>query len=512
MSRWAPGWRGWPWLAGLAAALVAAYTIRHGFMPHSDAVSYWSASQQVTHGHLTSSGLIPAFSDLDLRSLLDDGRAPFVDFPLGYPWLIGGLGALIGITAAEVLIVLLAAAATAGLIVHGPQRAATYPALVRRGAIAWLAISLPIAVESRQAALPEPLFVAGLVLFCLLVARVRDEGRRHSVALLQLAAVGGALGLLRFVGLPLVVVVLAEGWRARVPRHHLAAAAALCAVPGALNAAWAAHVTGRSAHLMSRSEVDFKFAAHSLTGWFTSWRTTVADILRPGWHVPWPYYVVAAVALAAVVAGSVWWLWRGTRSPLAMVPLAVAGGLVSSVLITMFAYDALTKFEPRMMYPPGVLLAVAWAWSAASRVPAWTAAGGALAWAVLAAGPWNWSAPPFQGNATRAEILRRAEADVVISNLADVVHYQTGLPAAYFPTALRVHSGLPRDRDEVMADLPCRLLHGHGVVLLDSTGFLPPDAWATGILDEQTDAGLLERTTQGAFTLYVPTPIACPVG
>ena len=511
MSRWSPGWRGWPWLAGLAGALVAAFTIRHGFAPHSDAVSYWSASRQVADGHLTSSGLMPAFSDLDLRSLLDDGRAPFVDFPLGYPWLVGALGALIGVTAAEVAVVLLAAAATAGLIVHGPQRAATYPTLVRRVAIAWLVISLPIAVESRQAALPEPLFVAGLVLFCLLVARVRDDGRSHSVALLQLAAVGGALGLLRFVGLPLVVVVLVEGWRARVPRRRLAAAAALCALPGALNAAWAAHVTGRSAHRMPRSAIDFKFAAHSLTGWFTSWRTTVADILRPGWHVPWPYYLVAAVALATIVAGAAWWLLKG-QAPFATVPLAVAGGLVASVLITMFAYDALTKFEPRMMYPPGVLLAVAWAWSVTSRTPAWAAAGGALAWAVFAAGPWNWSAPAFHGNATRAEILRRAEADVVISNLADVVHYQTGLPAAYFPTPQKVHSGLPRARDAVMDDLPCRLLRAHGVVLLDSTGFLPPDAWATDILDEQTAAGLLERSTREGFVLYVPTPIACPVG
>ncbi len=496
--------------------VLAAWTLRHGFAPHSDSVSYWSAARNVAHGHLTSSSLIPAFSDLDVRSLLGDGRAPFVDFPLGYPWLTGAIGVVVGITAAQLLLMLIAAATTAGLVVRGPRPAMSYAVLVRRAAVAWLAISLPIAVEARQGALPEPLFVAGLVLFCVLVARLRAaESDRCHVALLQLAAVGGALGLVRFVGLPLVVLLLVEGWRAKLPKRWLAAGSALCALPGAANAAWAAHVTARSAHRMSRSAVDFKFAAHSLTGWFTSWRTTVADILRPDWTVPTVYYAVAAAAFVVVVAGAAWWLRRGAAAPFSTVPLAVAGGLVASVLITMFGYDALTKFEPRMMYPPGVLLALAWAWwPGGTRLPARWAAAVAVVWALLAAGPWNWHAPSFHGNPVRARILHEADPDVVVSNLADVVHYQTGIPAAYFPTPILVHSGLLRDPDPdaVMADLPCRLLRANGVVLLDGTGFLPPDPWATSILDEQTAAGRFTRTEDGGFVLFAPTLGACSVG
>ena len=78
--------------------------MRSGITPHSDGVSYWSAAREVNRGHFTSSGLIPAFSDLDLRSIIESGRAPFVDFPIGYPWLVGILAFAVGVIWAQFVV------------------------------------------------------------------------------------------------------------------------------------------------------------------------------------------------------------------------------------------------------------------------------------------------------------------------------------------------------------------------------------------------------------------------
>jgi hypothetical protein len=508
MTTLTPDWRGWPWLAALTGAVIALITVRHGFVPGNDSVSYWSAARSVSTGHPFSSGLIPSFSDLDLRAMVGDGRAPFVDFPVGYPLLAGGIAVVTGLPVAQLLLMVVAAAGTCWLIVRGPTRATSYLGLVSRAAVAWLAISLPIAVEVRQAALPEPLFVAGLLGFCLLILQV--GGPRHDDrALFAAAGVGAVLGLVRFVGLPLVVVLAIAGWRAGTKRSRLAAAIVLCALPGVWNATWASGVTGRHPQLMSRSRIDIKFAAHSIGGWFSTWRTSVADVLSPRWSVPALYYVVAAVALAVIVVGALQWLRKGRESPAGALARAVAGALLASVVLTMIAYDALTKFEPRMLYPPAVLLAAAWAWSPPQRLKPLAVAGVSVAWALAAAGPWNWRSVEFQSNTTRVAILRDADPAVIVSNSADTIHYETGIPAAYFPAALFVHSGAPRDRAAVMADLPCRLLLGHGLAVLDTTGYLPPDPWVMQVLAEQETDQLLTRTDRDGMVLFAPTPTAC---
>jgi hypothetical protein len=188
----------------------------------------------------------------------------------------------------------------------------------------------------------------------------------------------------------------------------------------------------------------------------------------------------------------------------------VAGALLASVVLTMFAYDALTKFEPRMLYPPAVLLAAAWAWSPPQRFKPLAVAGVSVAWALAAAGPWNWSTIEFHSNSTRVAILREADPAVIVSNLADTIHYETGIPAAYFPTDVLVHSGMPRDRDAIMADLPCRLLQGDGLAVVDATGYLPPDPWVMQVLGEQEADGRLTRTDHDGLVLFAPTPTACP--
>ncbi len=510
-----PTWRGWPWAAAIVAGLLAAWTLRHGVVPGGDGVSYWSAAHGVADGHVGSSGLIPAFSDLSYRSLVDDGRAPFVDFPIGYPLLLGAIGLASGIKAAQVLAMLIAVAATAWLIVSGPHRASSWTTLSVRALAAWTALGLPIAVELRQGGLPEPVFVSGLLAFALLLGAVGRDGSR----LWPAAALGGALGVLRFVGLPLVAVLAVQAWRGKVRGARLAAAVALCASPGVLNAMWASGQTDRSPQWMSRGSIDFKFAAHSLAGWVTTFNTSVADVLDGPWEVPTLYYLLGAVLLGIISWGALRWLGgdHGDTGGVGVshLVLALSAALLGAVLITMYLYDALTKFEPRMLYPPGVLLITAWAWAddlhrrVCQRIPH-AALGVSMLWAVAAARPDRWEAPRFVANAERLVVVSDSAAAVVISNSADTIHYESGVHAAYFPSPINVHSGRAQDRDALMDGFACSLGRADGVVLLDGSGFLPPDAWIVDQLAAMEAAGTLAvEMVSGSFTLYRPTETAC---
>ena len=497
-------WRGWAIIAGLAGAILAAYTLRHGIVPAGDGVSYWSASVNVTHGHPLSSGLIPSFSDLSYRSLLANARAPFVDFPIGYPIIVGSIGTVIGVVNAQWLAMVVASAAIAALIVWGPNRASSRGELAVRALVAWVALGLPIAVQLRQGGLPETPFVAGMLGFALLILHLR----RTKIGVLPAAAVAGMLGILRFVGLPLVLILAVESWRAGVRRWALARAIAICAAPGLANAWWTAQRTGRHPQWMHRSSIDFKFAAHSLGGWFASWRTSVDDVLSGHWSVPAPYYVLAAVTVVGI--GVLSWFWvRASDGPGALLG-ALAGALLIAVIITMFLYDALTKFEPRMLYPPAVLLFAAWAWSsiAQQKLGKWAAVA-SLLWAALAASPTNWAAPRFQANAARAAAARSMNVKVLVSNSADLIHYETGIPAAYFPSPVVVHSGRPNDRDGLMDGFSCSLLRAHGGVLVDGVGYLGPDPWVIGYLDRFLAKGELTLAVSGPYQLYLPTDTAC---
>jgi hypothetical protein len=498
------GWMGWPILAALVGALLAAFTLRHGIVPGSDGVSYWSASVNASRGHPFTSGLIPAFSDLSYRDLAATGRASFVDFPSGYPLVVGGIGALIGVINAQWLLMVLASAAICGLIVLGPHRPATFAGLGTRYAMAWVAVGLPIAVQVRQGALPEPLFIAGLLLFALALMQLRD-GRRGPMSA---AVIGGVLGILRFVGLPLVVILFVQAWRSGVRRWSLARSLTICGAPGLLHAFWAARITGRQPQWMHRSAVDFKFAAFSITGWFTSFKTGVGDVLSGPWQVPVLFYLIAAIALLGIAAGFALWL-RDDRDPAALM-LALAAALLGAVIITMFFYDALTKFEPRMLYPPAVLLFAGFAWSTTlqQRLPRWAFAIGCI-WIVLAALPTKWEAPRFQATALRAQAARDTGAKMLVSNSADLVHYETGIPAAYFPSPVQVHSGRAQDRDALMIGFPCVLLRAEGAVLIDSTGYLPPDPWIIDYLDRFVAQGTMRLTSSGDYYTFLPTPAAC---
>ena len=216
------------------------------------------------------------------------------------------------------------------------------------------------------------------------------------------------------------------GGTATGSRCRAAIAGVMCALPGLVNAVLANRVTGRQIHIMDRGWIDLKFAGTSFAGWFISWNTTVSDILDAGWHTPLPFYAIAFATSAVIVLGVARWV-RNRNPSDATLPLAVAGALFGALIITMIMYDALAKFEPRMLYPAGVMVIASFAWTRVPIQQHTIRVMVAAAWVVIAASPTTWGTPRFDADPVRSQILTDAGARVVIGNAADLAHYQTGI-------------------------------------------------------------------------------------
>lgn len=512
-ERWAGG------LAAIGAVVVGLVQLRDGIVPLLDTVTYWSGAEAVASGRPFTTNLAPSFSNFDVVEFLSrDGRLPFVDFPVGYPVAAGLLGAMIGVRGAMQLLVVASLMAVAALVVVGGRRSApsSEPTPDRPLEVAhhlWLAVvgvavvSLPTTRLVTQGVLSETLFCASAIGLVIALARYRDGGRWWPVAALTVTT-----SLLRFIGAPLAVLAGWEHWRRTGDRRGSLSRTAALMVPAATNILLAsAFGGGHNAGWRGLDRLDVDVFVRSVGGWFDSrqgdLRRTYFTGEGPSW---WAWIVVAAwiAVLAVVLVGYV----RGrSRLPAASELALMAAGIVTTGLVAgMMGFDALVIADNRLMLPSGVLtlVAVTWTIPRTRRVLA-VAALATVAWIAIAVDPSSISErfSDEDGVALYSEAATASGAAIVVSNDADGVHWDTGIPTAYAPTATKMLTGEPVDVEPIYAALPCALLEADGaVVLSDEAMFFAADL---ELLDREVDNGRLTRTDDDGSIVYEPTDSAC---
>lgn len=496
-----------------------------------DTASYWSGIEATAGGHPFTTTLAPSFSNFDvLRVLRSDGRLPFVDFPIGYPLLAGLLAVVTGTREAMVLTIIAAIGLLAFITVAGPRtRPATAPVLGLRALLALGVVALPVFRLTTQGALSEPLFCA--IAVCLVCALVEyHDGERSWVIPAALVA---TCGLLRFVGAALVLLLVVEMWRRREAARTIVVAVAASIVPTLTNIVWASAAGGgHTAGWRGLDRRDLNTLARSIGGWFDS---TLGDLrltyFAADRSLPW--WVLVAVGLwfglvvlsggaviSRAVAGSdpepavrtVRFVRRLPPVEFAL-GLSAAGLLVAALIAGMAGFDALVIADNRLMLPIGVLTVVALGWSIrpASNLHLAGATVLVIGWMLVATGPTGWTesfSTPGTATTIDPEVLPNGrDVRIVLTNDADTIHWATGLPAAYMPTAFNSLTGEAVDTDAIYAQLPCALSEHDGVVIISERSlFGPGDLEALQRLVELGRLVELPSRLGAAYAAATPEP------
>lgn len=499
-------------VAAIGGAAVAAVQLRDGIVPLLDTVTYWSGAEAVAAGRLFTTDLAPSFSNFDAIEFLGrDGRLPFVDFPVGYPLVAGSLGAVIGVRLAMHLLVVVAVALVALLVVVGDRRREAARLDTMRPA--WLAAfgvavaALPTMRLVTQGALSETLFCASALALVVALARYRDGGRWWPVAVLVVVT-----SLFRFIGAPLALVAGWEMFRRTGDRKRAATTSALLMVPAAGNIALASlNGGGHNAGWRGLDRVDLEVFARSVGGWFDSRQGDIRRTYFTGDGPSWWSWIVALLWIGTMAVVVVGYLRGRSRLPATSQIALVASAVITAGLVAgMMGFDALVIADNRLMLPSGVLTLAALVWATpTSRRVLGVAAAASLLWLAVAVDPSNLLERFSDDDTTPAYSRAAAElgVSIVISNDADGVHWDTGLPAAYAPTPVKMLTGEAIDVATIYQRLPCALLEADGaVVLSDEAMFFAADLT---LLDAEADAGRLTRSERSGAIVYVPTGSAC---
>lgn len=474
-------------LAFAGGAAVAVLQLRTGILPGLDSGSYLSASRATASGHLFSTTLAPSFSNFTPADFLERGaRLPFVDFPVGYPTIAGGLGAVTGVDAAMITLQVISAACVSALVVVGIAPRRDVVETVIRLTVGVLLPVIPIFRIVTRAALSEPLFCA--VALGLVVALGRY--RRGDVPWWPVVLLGASVGLFRFIGAPLVA--LAAGEHLRRNRKPLAALGwmVVMVAPAATNVVWAASVGGgHNVGWRGMSSLDLRLTVRSVGGWFDR---SHGDFLlsyfggsRISW---WAVLVTVAVfalmlyALVATVADDLHTGRRLPRLPLEMqLPFAAAAIVTLGLILGILGFDALVVPDNRLMLPSGILILSGLTWalgSVAAQSRTLAVRVGALilvfGWGIVAAEPWtvtDFGNPLSGGSDAAVRVARSTGAAVILANEADSIYLGTAIPSAYLPQAVSPLSGKPVDLDAIYSELPC-LMAKHNAVIIRSAGGL----------------------------------------
>jgi len=491
--------------AGAGALVVSLVQFRHGIVHLLDTVTYWSGARAVADGRWFTTNLAPAFSNFEVCEFLGrDGRLPFVDFPVGYPLVAGLVGTIVGVRGAMRVLVTIALVAMAMSVVMADERSRASRWRASATAVfGVLLVSLPATRLVTQGALSEPLFCATVLGLVLALVRHRRGGAWWPVVVLVVAS-----SLFRFIGAPLAVVAAREHLaRHGRPGRAVGWAAAMMA-PAATNIGLAAlGGGGHNAGWRGLDRLDLEVFVRSVGGWFDSRQGDLRRTYFTGEGPAWWAWPVTLVWLS-LLGWAVWcWLARRHRLPAAAeLALVCAAVVTSGLVLGMMGFDALVIADNRLMLPTGVLTLAALWWWAPMRV---VTAGALAVWTAVAVAPWN-LAESFRSHTGPLAISTAAiesGASIVVTDNADGVHWDTGLPAAYAPLPTKQLTGESVDVDRLYAALPCQLLNANGVVVLsvDST-FFGADV---GLLDREVETGRLARSSAGSATVYSPTETAC---
>ncbi len=308
-----------------AAAAIAAVQLRSGIVPMLDTVTYWSGARATADGHPFTTTLAPSFTNVDQADFLrQGGRIPFVDFPVGWSTLSGVVGAVVGVETAMVALTVVVVAVVGALVVVGTRPVTTWSAATLRAVVAIGIVTLSAFRLTTQGVLSEPIFCALVLGFVIALARHRDDRAPWWIV----AVLGACLGLVRFVGAPLVVLAGLE--RYRRDRRVLPALGWTIGlmVPTLVNMIWSsASGGGHSAGWRGLDPLDVRWFARSIGGWVEAGQGDLR----------YTYFAGAATA---------WWAW-----PLAVL---VIGGCVSAALgLAWSVFRAGRGSSPRRWSIPG---------------------------------------------------------------------------------------------------------------------------------------------------------------
>jgi hypothetical protein len=513
-------------VAAVTAFAVALIQLRNGIVPLLDTVTYWSGTRSSSTGHFFTTELAPSFSNFTAVEFAErGGRLPFVDFPVGYPTLAGLLALLTGASGAMILLVVSASVVTAALITIGPAPT-DMPGTALRGITAIGVALLPASRLVVQGALSEPLFIALAIAYLVTLVRYRDGNGSWTPVVL----VGVALGLVRFIGAPLAVLAGIEHFR----RHRRIVPAlgwtATMGAPAAVNVFAAASAGGgHSPGWRGLDDSTLELFARSVGGWFDARQGDLRITYFGGegaatwsWALTVVWTVGAVTGIAAVLA-SVARTPRGWANTLARLPasftlpMAAAGIITGGLVAGMLGFDALVVPDNRLMLPTGVLTLVAIVWTFTSEQhrtrpssPSFVVAVIVVAcWFVAAVRPWNvlerFSDDPPTPPYVTALIER--DPDLVITNSADGVHWDTRIPAAYLPLPVRALTGEIVDQEAELRALPCPLHRANGVILVVDGALFGSSGDDT--LQELVELGHLERRSVPGGVLYEPLAVSC---
>lgn len=543
-----------PIATALVAVLVGSVQFRQGVIPLLDTVTYWSGAKAVARGDFFSTTLAPSFSNFSAIDFLErGGTLPFVDFPIGYPLLAGILGALIGVSRAMQILVLAALAAVAVGVTIGyqfsrhrgversPEDSPTgrMSRSVLLGILGVLIVLTPTMRLVTQGALSESLFCAAVLWLVISLARYRHGGSWNSVVALTVTA-----SLLRFLGAPLAVLAGWERYRRTGDALRSFAWSIALMLPAALNIVLASAAGGgHNAGWRGIDRLDIETFVRSLGGWFDARqgdiRRTYFTADGPSWW-SWPlaalWVALVVFSVARVLLGGR--ARRGHRPalPRPQIPavselaLSAAGIMTVGLVAGIMGFDALVIADNRLMLPSGVLTISALAWWMATSPPGISMSRLRLdsertqsvlllsvlvMWMFAAVRPWQATEMFSQSNSrnplvlTVEELLASPADDVrvVVSNDADAVHWETGIPSVYTPMPVKPLSGETIDEVPLYRDLPCALQRANGVVVISNEATF--SAVNRDLLDREVERGTLTARRETATTVYQPTPTAC---
>ena len=554
-----------PLISALAALVIGLTQLRHGIVPLLDTVTYWSGAESVARGDIFSTTLAPSFSNFSALDFLErNGSLPFVDFPVGYPFLAGILGALIGVRAAMQVLVLVALMAIAIGVATGcrppttsspstsspsgssstgssptgrdPAGPGALPTIALGGIGVLLIMTPPVRLVT-QGALSESLFCAAVLWLVISLARYRRGGSWTSVAILTVLA-----SLLRFLGAPLAVLAGWERYRRTGQKLKSVAWTAALMAPAAINVfVSSAAGGGHSAGWRGLDRLDIETFVRSLGGWFDSRqgdiRRTYFTTDGPSWW-SWPLAALWIAFIGWAILRTFTGALRPTQdfsvqrptaphSPLpasSELALTAAGIMTVGLFAGIMGFDALVIADNRLMLPSGILTISAVAWWMTSR-PLVVAKSSQLnqalivvvilGWAIVAVQPWQATEmfsdrrgdTPLVNKVSEIATAENSSVAVIITNDADAVHWGTGIPAAYTPMPVKPLSGELVDEIPLYRNLPCALMRFNGVIVISNESTF--SATNRDLLKDEVEKGTLRADQDQFTTVYWPTMSAC---
>ena len=505
-------------LAALGALAVGILQFRHGIVHLLDTVTYWSGTEATSNGHPFTTQLAPSFSNFSAIEFLErSGRLPFVDFPVGYPLVAGTIGIVVGSHHAMELLCVIALIGIAVAFIAGAKRLTNSKlaslVLVATGILVTMSPAMRLVT---QGALSEPLFCAVALWLVIALTKFRNGGKWAPVAALSIAA-----GLLRFIGAPLAILA---GWeRYQKTGRKLSSMLWTIAMmaPAALNILLASAAGGgHNAGWRGLGRIDVEVFVRSIGGWFDAkqgdLRRTYFTNEGPSW---WSWLV--AITWLAIIIVALFSIVRRRHFLTANAELALgASAIISAGLVAgMMGFDALVIADNRLMLPTGILTLAAIVWSAhdfvskqkgARRTQSIASALVALIlFSLFAVRPWNITESFSDSSGLKPYSIAALQsgAKIIITNDADAVHWDTGLPAAYAPLPVKALTGEAQDVTALYEALPCALLqHDGAVVLSDAMTFSGADI---NLLTQQVDSGRLTLEEFDGASVYFATATAC---